>query len=621
MSRIIDFDDGFTSETPSTIVPYAAEDVTVVPAGNLSSTDVQSALEELQGDIDTINSTPVDAANKTLSNLTAPVALNEDLVGEDNTKNLGSASIPFNSVYANTVSKINELRDLLQVLAVNINSRQLNSSDGQIVLDFSTTDQISMPGFAVDSLIEFIHNVSQYEDTGPAIFLKGASGGPVLIGSRDIQTPGVAPSAVNFIVGAITDTDETINSNNLDIVGSFNLGHGNGGSISVLAGAATQEGDGGNIFLIAGGSVSGNQGIISVTGKFLLFQTHATDPTHPLLTEGALYYNNSSQEFRYYDGSIWKPVGQVTFDSISPMTTLGDIIYGGTSGTGSRLPIGSEGDVLTVSSGIPSWQPNVGSTPLLSVTHQASTYTVTTADDVIILSGASWSLTLYSAVSNPGRQIRITHNGSNLSQVYTLLTTGGELIAGFASGDYSLYTSGETLQLYSDGTDWQILDHRTNTDLISSGTLTITGSTTNPTKGTTPTVDDVSWKRSGCYAHIIWTYSNANAGSAGSGTYSLSLPTNMTADTTKLTALGATLTDDTSRTNAASYCGQASFFRTGVARGEGRVLLRSSTSIQMTATQFFSANAIFDSTSTYNPGNTNTGWRIEATIPILGWKP
>lgn len=43
------------------------------------------------------------------------------------------------------------------------------------------------------------------------------------------------------------------------------------------------------------------------------------------------------------------------FDALSPMTTSGDIIYGGASGTGTRLAKGSDGDVLTLASGIPSW--------------------------------------------------------------------------------------------------------------------------------------------------------------------------------------------------------------------------------------------------------------------------
>lgn len=51
--------------------------------------------------------------------------------------------------------------------------------------------------------------------------------------------------------------------------------------------------------------------------------------------------------------------GQTTkaaaFDALSPMIASGDIIYGGTAGTGTRLAKGSDGQVLTLTSGLPSW--------------------------------------------------------------------------------------------------------------------------------------------------------------------------------------------------------------------------------------------------------------------------
>ena len=42
----------------------------------------------------------------------------------------------------------------------------------------------------------------------------------------------------------------------------------------------------------------------------------------------------------------------------NPMTTLGDVIVGGASGTPVRLPIASNGQVLTVSAGAPIWSGN-----------------------------------------------------------------------------------------------------------------------------------------------------------------------------------------------------------------------------------------------------------------------
>jgi hypothetical protein len=43
------------------------------------------------------------------------------------------------------------------------------------------------------------------------------------------------------------------------------------------------------------------------------------------------------------------------FDALSPMTAEGDILYGGSSGTVTKLAKGSDADVLTLASGVPSW--------------------------------------------------------------------------------------------------------------------------------------------------------------------------------------------------------------------------------------------------------------------------
>jgi hypothetical protein len=43
------------------------------------------------------------------------------------------------------------------------------------------------------------------------------------------------------------------------------------------------------------------------------------------------------------------------FNALSPLTTIGDILYEETGGVGARLPIGTTGQVLTVASGKPAW--------------------------------------------------------------------------------------------------------------------------------------------------------------------------------------------------------------------------------------------------------------------------
>ncbi len=79
-----------------------------------------------------------------------------------------------------------------------------------------------------------------------------------------------------------------------------------------------------------------------------------------------------------------------SFDNLSPMTTLGDIIYGGASGTGSRLGIGSSGQLLTVVSGIPAWTTvtagTVTSVSVVSANGLAGTVATATTTPAITLS-------------------------------------------------------------------------------------------------------------------------------------------------------------------------------------------------------------------------------------------
>ena len=79
----------------------------------------------------------------------------------------------------------------------------------------------------------------------------------------------------------------------------------------------------------------------------------------------------SSGQFILYNGVQWVMVPNTTALSVygdfvvtpsgggggmtNPMTTLGDMIYGFTAGAPVRLPIGTSGQVLTVSGGLPSW--------------------------------------------------------------------------------------------------------------------------------------------------------------------------------------------------------------------------------------------------------------------------
>jgi hypothetical protein len=97
---------------------------------------------------------------------------------------------------------------------------------------------------------------------------------------------------------------------------------------------------------------------------------------------------------------------------------------------------------------------------------------------------------------------------------------------------------GQAVDLYWTGTEWRIAG---NTDKTlaqvgpwnDAGTITITATTTNPTKGTT-TTDKVRWRRIGDSAEIQYFFDQTSAGTAGVGDYFFGLPAGLLADTTKI---------------------------------------------------------------------------------------
>lgn len=82
---------------------HTASAITNVPSGNLVATNVQNALNELQTEIDGIVSG--GGANNSLSNLTNPTAINQDLLPSPTaTRALGSLSALWTNLYSQAVS-------------------------------------------------------------------------------------------------------------------------------------------------------------------------------------------------------------------------------------------------------------------------------------------------------------------------------------------------------------------------------------------------------------------------------------------------------------------------------------------------------------------------------------
>lgn len=83
-----------------------------------------------------------------------------------------------------------------------------------------------------------------------------------------------------------------------------------------------------------------------------------------------------------------------TLKALNPETTLGDISYrSATSNTNTRLGIGSTGNVLTVSGGVPVWAAPAGGGKVLQVVSATTTTQVTIATTTLTDTGITASIT------------------------------------------------------------------------------------------------------------------------------------------------------------------------------------------------------------------------------------
>jgi hypothetical protein len=144
---------------------------------------------------------------------------------------------------------------------------------------------------------------------------------------------------------------------------------------------------------------------------------HLANASPGVPSTGVTLYSNSNNLYAV-NASVDLPV------VLNPMTTAGDIILGGASGTPTRLGIGSSGTVLKSNGTTAAWSSDVG--------------TVVYSGTVTLSNGASGSITLAGCV--PTSKIVVSYNGTpvNPGILYPTAGTGSFNIASTNDADDSL---------------------------------------------------------------------------------------------------------------------------------------------------------------------------------------
>jgi len=190
-------------------------------------------------------------------------------------------------------------------------------------------------------------------------------------------------------------------------------------TLSALADVAT-----GNALIsggVAGDPLWGKIGLTTHVDGTLPTANGGTNLTS-FTSGGALYATSTSAlttgTLPIASGGTGQTTASTAFEALSPMTSVGDMIYEAAGPTSARLPIGSTNQVLTVIAGIPSWQtPAAGVTSITGTANQviasASTGAVTLSTPQSIGTASSvqfGSFGVGTAASGTTGEIRATNN-------------------------------------------------------------------------------------------------------------------------------------------------------------------------------------------------------------------
>lgn len=165
---------------------------------------------------------------------------------------------------------------------------------------------------------------------------------------------------------------------------------------------------------------------------------------------GAVEFNNDNLYFTITTGTTRKKVA--LYDDSSGAT--GDIYYRDGSGNFVRLGIGSEGQALTVSSGLPAWDD--AASPTFATATKTTNYTITSSDTVIFADATSGNVTITLPLASglPGYRFYVKRIDDSANTV-TVQRTSSDTIDGETSHELGVQYMSVTL--VSNGSNWFII--------------------------------------------------------------------------------------------------------------------------------------------------------------------
>ncbi len=187
---------------------------------------------------------------------------------------------------------------------------------------------------------------------------KQASGNYITALTGDVAASGPGTAATTIQTNVVTNA-KAAQMATLTIKGNDTGGTANASDLTVaqvnailpvftstLNGLAPLSGGGSTNFLRADGTWAAPAGAGTVTSVAMTVPSILSISGSPITTSGTLALTYSGTALPILNGGTGQTTKAPAFDALSPMTTGGDLIYGGASGTGTRLANGSAGQFL-----------------------------------------------------------------------------------------------------------------------------------------------------------------------------------------------------------------------------------------------------------------------------------
>lgn len=209
----------------------------------------------------------------------------------------------------------------------------------------------------------------------------------------------------------------------------------------------------GNVLTVSGGlpswappATSGTVTSVQVSGG----TTGLTYSGGPITSSGTI---TMAGTLAITNGGTGQITAAAAFSALSPITTTGDLIYSSSGTTNSRLAIGSTGNVLTVTGGVPTWSPPATSGTVTSVNASGGTTGLTFSGGPVTSSGTLTLAGTLNIVNGGTGAVTAAAGYNNLSPMTTTGDIEYEVSAGTA-GRLAIGSTGNVLTVSGGIPSW-----------------------------------------------------------------------------------------------------------------------------------------------------------------------